>query len=73
MNATVTVWVLVTYVLNVPPPMVAPPNHVLEEQLFKTKALCLSAKSKSERDDTQHGTADDFIYKCVPRQLDDAE
>jgi hypothetical protein len=72
MNAAVTVWVLVTYVLNVPPPMVAPANHVLQEQLFKTKELCLSAKSKLEHDDAKHGTADDYVYKCAPRHLDDA-
>ncbi len=69
------IWVLVVYMLNPKPAVIAPGQdpHVIQQTEFKTQALCLQAKQKVEHEDEQRGAKNDFSYKCVRRTVGGGE
>ena len=65
-----SIWVLITYMLN-PQTMVVVPGqdpHIVSQLEFRTHELCNQAMQQQAHEDAKYGMADQFAYKCVERK-----
>lgn len=65
-----SVWVLVTYMLNAEAVVVVPGQdpHIVSQVEFRSRELCDQARQHQAHTDAQSGIADQFVYKCVERK-----
>jgi hypothetical protein len=65
-----SIWVLVTYMLNSQAAIVVPGQdpHIVSQLEFRSRELCDQARQQQARTDAKNGIADQFVYKCVERK-----
>jgi hypothetical protein len=65
-----SIWILVTYMLNPQPEAVASGQdpHVISQIEFGTHELCDQARQQQAREDARYGMTSQFAYKCVERK-----
>jgi hypothetical protein len=65
-----SIWVLVTYMLNAQPAAVVPGQdpQIISQIEFRTPQLCDQARQQQAREDAKYGMANQFAYKCVQRK-----
>ena len=65
-----SVWVLITYMLNAQAVIVVPGQdpHIVSQLEFRSRELCDQARQHQAREDAKNGIADQFGYKCVERK-----
>jgi hypothetical protein len=66
-----SVWVLITYMLNAEAVVVVPGQdpHVVSQVEFRSRELCDQARQQQAHTDAKSGIADQFVYKCVERKV----
>ena len=65
-----SIWVLITYMLNPQTVVVVPGQdpHIVSQLEVRTRELCDQALQQQARQDEKYGMADQFVYKCVQRK-----
>lgn len=65
-----SIWVLMTYMLNAQPAVPAPGQdpQVISQIEFRTRDLCDKARAEQASEDAKYGMASQFAYKCVERK-----
>ena len=65
-----TIWVLITYMLNAEAAVVVPGQdpHIVSKLEFGSRELCDQARQHQAHVDEKNGIADQFVYKCVERK-----
>ena len=66
-----SVWVLITYMLNAEAVVVVPGQdpHVVSQVEFRSHEQCDQARKHQAHTDAESGIADQFVYKCVERKV----
>jgi hypothetical protein len=65
-----SIWVLVTYMLNAQAVIVVPGQdpQIVSQLEFRSRELCDQARQQQARVDAKSGIADQFVYRCVERK-----